>query len=773
VNYDWTLSPTTIFSAHMGATFSPDTQGSLYPQAGIDAINKLPLNATARSILGAGELPIIQMNSGGVNDIQMAASAYSLTANNTAYSASASLSKILTHHSLKFGFETRRYYDNFISSGASAWPYGGWWRFTSSPVNQLVCDQCAPNAQMAVNTYASYLMGIMDYDPTSGASNRAEAFNYYAGYVQDDIRVSSKLTINAGLRWDMETPLTERYNRFYFWDPNASASDAGISVNPNFNWNTALTNAGVNPASVPTPSWVANGLPKGLIMLPGSPQHPGRTISAYHPRQLAPRLGVAYQLDSKTVVRGSFAQMYITTMANPDSNAPDAAIALGDAGNGGWHSSDPNGVPFAHYIDTLSDPYHPGVAGGYVNTYTRSVAVANQQASNYSTVASAFDYNQHMPYELTWSFGIQRELPKGFLVEATYSANQGHNLLSPYPVSLFPKSLFVPSNAALYGTSIQNPFVGTGTTSPVLLSDLMMAYPFYGPTRVMGENIGRSNYQSLNLRAERRLWQGITFLVNYTYSKLLDNVGGAEADADNSVDTGRGGKSVQSVDTIAQAYGYSPYDEKHRLSATYSVELPFGRGKHFLTSPKGAAQLLLDGLVGGWQFAGMGVYRSGRPVVFGYDTSQVNNNYGIEMTFGSYAATNASLLNPNFAGVQNVVLSNTDPRPVGHGVFNTSSFLLPQTFTYGTLPPVYANIRNPGNGQVDLSLMKKFPLSKEASRYLQFRVEAKNAFNIRGTAGYNSDVNSADFGFIAPTQGNPTIAGNQERRAQVSARIVF
>ncbi len=771
LNYVWTMSPTTIFNTRLSATFSPDTNGNVYASGGAAAIDALPLNATARQILGPGELPFVRF---GINGMQMAYSANSSVANSTTYQLAPSLTKILTHHTLKMGFETRRFYDNFISSGAASWPYGGWWQITSSPVNQLVCDQCADQAQMNVNNYASYLLGIMDYDPTSGATNRAEEFNYYGAYVQDDFHVSSKLTLNLGLRWDMETPLTERHNRLYFWDPNASPSLAGISIAPGFNWNAALTSAGINPASVPTPSWVTNGLPNGLIMIPGTPEHPGRGMSAYHRWNFAPRLGAAYRLDSKTVIRGSFAMMYFSAMANPNSNAPDQAIALGMAANGGWHSSDPNGVPYAHYIDTMADPYHPGIAGGFVNSYTRSVAVANQQASNYSTVASGFNYYEQMPYELTQSFGIQRELPKGFLFEITYNGNEGRGLLSPYPVSAFPKSLFTPSNASVYGTPIQNPFVGTGTNGPVLLSMLMMQDPFYGPARVLGRNIGRSNYNALNLRVERRLWQGMTFLVNYTYGKMLDDVGGGEADADNSVDVGRGGKMVQSVDTIAKAYGYSPYDETHRLSATYSIELPFGRGKHFLGSPQGLGQRVLDGIAGGWQLAGTGIYRSGRPIVFGYDTSQVNNNYGIEMTFGSFAPGETNLLNPNFAGVSGVTLSNTDPRPTGKGAFNTANFVLPQTFTYGTLPPVYAAIRNPGNGQINLSLMKKFPLWGDASvRFLQLRVEATNALNIRGTANYNTDVNSSDFGFITADANNGTIAGNQERRMQVSARIVF
>jgi hypothetical protein len=763
LNYDWTMSPTLLFNARLGGTFTPSTNGSVYPGDIKSTIASLPFDSVTRSILGDSELPIIQVYSGNPTTV-IADSGFSSTMNSTSYNANASLTKILTKHTLKFGFETRRYYDNFISNGASSWPYGGWWQINSNPINEIIGDGADNALRSTAGCYGAYLLGRMGYDPISGSTSRAEAFNYYAGYIQDDYRVTPRLTVNLGLRWDMETPLTERYDRFYFWDPDAKTS---FGVASGFNWNSALTAAGIDPATVTTPAWVKGGFQTGGLMLPNTAEHPERTVFGYHPWQFAPRVGLAYQLTPKTVIRASFAQMYITTMANPNSNATDADISLGSAASGGWHSGS-----FAHYVNTFENPYHAGTDGGSITNYTRDIAVANAQASAYNTVVSGYNKNEHMPYELTWSFGIQRELPKGFLVEATYSANQGHGLLGPDSVSQFPSRLFVPSNSQIYSTKIPTPFTGTSNTSPVSLAILEMAYPYYGGVRVLGNNNGRSNYNSLNLRAERRLWQGMTFLVNYTYSKLLDNVGGAEGDADNSVDTGRGGKLVQSVDSIEQAYGYSPYDEKHRLSATYSVELPFGRGKAFLGHPQGFGQALLDGVVGGWQFAGTGVYRSGRPIIFGYNAANTNNPYGVEYTFGSYTTTNTNLLNPSFAGVGSVVLSTADSRAGVQGVFDTSLVTDAKTFTYGTLPPVYSRIRNPGNGTMDLSLMKKFPLGGDGSRYVQFRVEAQNAFNIRGTIGYNTTVGSADFGYIVPNS-SATIANNTERQAQVSARIIF
>jgi hypothetical protein len=445
----------------------------------------------------------------------------------------------------------------------------------------------------------------------------------------------------------------------------------------------------------------------------------------------------------------------MSAMANPNSAKTDADISISDSANSAWHRGG-----FAHYAATLEDPY------SQVAHYTRSVELANYQVTGDSTVVSAFNKTEHMPYELTWSFGIQHQFPKGFLVEAIYSANQGHELLAQANISQFPRALFLPENSTLYNTEVASPFVGQRLNpSPTQqLARLMMAYPQYGGVKILGNNLGRSNYNSLNLRAERRVWQGMTFLVNYTFAKMLDNVGGGEANADNSVNGGRGAKVYQSVDSIANVYGYSPYDETHRLAATYSVELPVGRGKLLLGNPTGFGPVLLDGVLGGWQFAGVTIYRSGRPMVFDYATANVNNPWNVEYTFGSYATADTNIVNSS--ANRHAIYSSQDTVPDNAGVFDTAKIKEPAVFTYGTLPPVYYGIRHPGNVNWDLSVMKRFPFTKDGGRFLQLRLEAQNALNIRGLGHYGIQVGSIDFGRI-------TSAGNVERRAQVSARIIF
>ena len=336
--------------------------------------------------MGSGDLPLMDPYATATAiGINIASPGTFGVSNYTNYDATVSLTKILAHQTLKFGFETRRYYDNFMTAGSSdGWQGGGWWRFNQDPTSYAVGDFTStnPNEQLA-NGYASVLLGILDYDPTFGGTARATNFNYYAGYVQDDVRVTSKLTLNLGLRWDMETPLTERNNNFLLWDPNANVSSIGVGIAPGFNWNNTLAAAGLNPANVATPSWVTNNaLPNGMAVTPGSPQHPSRNITDWHPYQFAPRLGFAYQLTPKTVIRGSFAQMYITTMANPQINSTDQDVSSGAYANGGWHTWDVTGIPYAHMVNSFANPFHIG-------DNTTPVGVATPATTNLTLIPVA------------------------------------------------------------------------------------------------------------------------------------------------------------------------------------------------------------------------------------------------------------------------------------------------------------------------------------------------------------------------------------------------
>jgi hypothetical protein len=174
--------------------------------------------------------------------------------------------------------------------------------------------------------------------------------------------------------------------------------------------------------------------------------------------------------------------------------------------------------------------------------------------------------------------------------------------------------------------------------------------------------------------------------------------------------------------------------------------------------------------VGGWSFAGTTLWRSGRPVLLDFSLANIGNPIRVEQTFGSWAPGfgpgNAG--NTAFGGNGQVFYGPNQPiTSSAVRRLNPNAFLDSVAFNYGNIPSSFSNIRNPSNVNYDLSLMKDFPLfSRDGSRYLQFRMEGLNIFNIRGFGQYNAKVGDSQFGLI-------TAAGNHERNIQVSMRLIF
>jgi len=245
--------------------------------------------------------------------------------------------------------------------------------------------------------------------------------------------------------------------------------------------------------------------------------------------------------------------------------------------------------------------------------------------------------------------------------------------------------------------------------------------------------------------------------VNYTYGRLMDDVGGAD---------GQGTKTVQSVDSYRAAWGISPLDRTHRLNIAYTYEFPFGRGKHWLTTPSGLAGHILDRVAGGWQVAGNYSYTNGNPMILtGSTTSNINNTIKVNQTWGSYATSDHNLTSSNYSDDKQALYSPVDPITASSiRRLDPTKVVGAQPFISGNLPPTDSAYCNPPLQQMDISLMKNFYFKE--SRYVQIRAEAQNAFNFRGFGPYNSQIGAASYGLI-------TTAGNVSRQIQLSARINF
>lgn len=754
LNHDWTVSPSLLVNLRAGGNFNPFTQGNLLPD---DVPTDIPFDPITKQLLGKN-LPLVRM-AGGYN---LAFPESRNVTNSTTAVFGGAVTKIAGRHTWKAGYEHRRFYDNF--SGAS----GGTFSFHAGPVHEIAGVDFGFGSDVSIAYgLAAFLIGVNNQAVVNGPTTRAMNLNYHAFYLQDDWKVSNRLTLNLGARWDFETPVTERFDKLYVWDPDAPPP---FKINAGYDFNAAVRAAGLDPARIITPEWVSKGFPNGAIRIANTPEYTSRNATEINWTQVAPRVGAAYKLNDKTVLRGSFGQMYIPTTGSAGAfSSGGQSVRLSDGADAGWHASNDNLV---HLISNFQSPYQPG----QFSRYERTNAAANFQATG-ATGPAAFNRKSHMPYEWTWNASVQRELPWQMLFEASLNGNHGRQLLGVDLQGPVPRQIFsggqAGDNAKTYTVQVASPTAGQTQSNNIIgpkqqLAILETKFPYYGVLGVLGANFGRSNYTGLNLRLERRLSQGLSFLANYTLSRSEDDVGGPDVVITNITTAGNASsKRPQGVDPWTITYGLSPFDETHRLVATANWEIPVGRGRWLLGNPDNFAEKVLDQVAGGWELAGIGVIRSGRPLIFQARTPNINNNIRVEWSYGSYTTSDTNLSNPNFTGKQQVFYSTRDPRPSNLvRRFDPSKVTDAQLFTYGTLPPIYSDIRQSSNYNYDMSLMKAFFFDGERKRYLQFRMEGRNIFNIRGFGNYNLTIGTADFGLI-------TSPGNTERQIQMSARFVF
>lgn len=742
INYTWTMGPSMLLDIRASATYTPSLTGAAHP----DDFSNSFLPAEYRNYLAPNDVPTIAVTF--MSGTPYAQAGSRTTVKSTTGVFSGTLTKSYSKHTVKVGAEHRRYYDDFYSEGGAT----NIMNFMVNPLHQFQGDFGNGANEGRVLGLGSFLLGINNRNNVAKPTDRFMNTNYFGAFIQDDWRVNEKLTLNLGLRWDNERPTTERFDRLYFWDPDHPSL---FHVNPGYNFTAAAVAAGL-PASTPVPEWATRGtFDPGAVLIAGTPEFPGRSPQELSNFQFVPRVGAAYQVNEKTVVRGSFGQMYLPTTGNPNSYATaNANVALSDQAFAGWHASTDGG---RNYISTWANPFP---LPSMYSTYTKDVMTANLQSS-LDPGANVVSAELKMPYEYNWSFDVQRQLPGNMTVNLGYVGSRGYDLLATNTISTYPKELLIPSLSATSQIYMPAPTAGqtlettiTGTTQQMGL--LQYDYPFYGRVQVSGLPLGRSKYNAVTARVEKRFSHGFSVLANYTYGRLMDDVGGAD---------GQGAKTVQSFDSYEAAWGLSPLDRKHRVNLSYVVEVPFGEGRRWMGAPSGRAAKILDYVIGGWQLAGLYQFYTGTPITLtGSTTSNINNTIKINQTWGSYASDDHNLTPPNFSDPEQVLTSPVTPITAGTiRRLDPTKVVGARVFVSGNLPPNLDEYRNPAFHQADLSLMKNFYIG---SRYLQIRAEAQNVLDIRGLGPYNAQIGNVNYGLI-------TTAGNQPRQVQISARFVF
>lgn len=555
-------------------------------------------------------------------------------------------------HILKFGGEFQALQDN---GGAWGDIHSAGFYFGS------VFTAQAPFASNSGLGYADFLLGQVDSWFVSESPETGTRQKNPQMFIQDAYKIKPNLTLNLGLRYQIQNGWSEVYNRLASFDPS-------------------LTNPSTNTAGA---MWWAGS--EGRTSL----QAPVRDI-------LLPRLGFAWSPQRKWSVRGGFG--VYANMWGSDQYANNAK-GVGFASSGSLTNTDSLEPVFI-----LSDPNPP------LNLYVPGPNNRQPQSMNGQSVPY-YPYHTPVAKVYQWSFDVQRQLGTGMVAELAYVASHGANLMFPMDLNQVPQNRLGPGNA-----QPRRPYPQFQSINGDLYN-------------------GISNYDSLQVSFRKRFTSGLTYDLNYTWSKSLVDQSGS----------GWGGQAGAQDWQIAADpganYGLSNFDRAQMFKGDVVYQLPIGEGKAFLNRSG-----LVNDVVGGWQTSAIFVIESGAPFTPVMGTQNLTGSLA-----GSWY--------PNRIG------SGTLPNPSIQQWFNTSAFVQPAQFTFGNSGRDI--LRGPGMVDFDLSAAKNFRISKlgEGGR-LQLRLDATNGFNHPNFANPNSQIGTPGAGIISST----ALPG---RTIQIGAKLSF
>jgi hypothetical protein len=481
-------------------------------------------------------------------------------------SVAVDFSKIRGKHSMSFGYMLVDFlWNNFYGTPASFSFTPG---FTQGP------NPTAANTSTGLS-YASFLLGTGSGGITVNA-RAADHKNMTGGYFEDDWRITPKLTLNLGLRYEYQTAPTDRYNRFAW-----------------FNY------SGANPIS----QQIGFTVPGYLQFTGGSNR---RGIFVAQKTNFAPRVGLAYSISNKLVARAGFGMFYTPAAEMPDYEGLDE---FGSTQTTPWVGTLDGITP----LNLLSNPFPSGL----ITPPGKSLGAL----TNVGQSTDAMEPFRPTPYVEQWSLGFQYALTQNDSLEVAYIGNHGVKLLaSGVAMDQLPTSDLSLGNDLL--TQVPNPFYpyittsGCGLNNPTIVKgQLLRPFPEYcgiNDPQMPGEF---SSYEALQVTYNHRWSQGLQMLASFTASKYLDDGSGDESWA-----VGVGAESFQNNYNLSAEKSLDGDDIPRSLVLSYVYELPAGKGKHFGSQwgrPVNAA-------LGGWQVTGVTTFKSGFPLHF----NNVVNNTG-------------------------------------------------------------------------------------------------------------------------------------------------
>jgi hypothetical protein len=622
----------------------------------------------------------------------------------TSHTVAATLNKNVSAHAIKSGVEMRMYGERNDPPGNDQ---SGRYQFTNAYTRQ---SSASGTDYQGLQSYAAFLLGLPSTTSIVRPATYDEHSTTWGFFVQDDWRVNARLTLNLGLRYEFEQPMVEKNNQ------SVSNFDYAFvqPIEPAVQAKYAALNDPALKALVPQLSV------KGGLMYVGKD-----TETLYNtPKDgFLPRIGFAYKVDGKSVLRGGMGLF-----------AGFLGERRGDVIQSGYSQTttipttfNANGAPIPNYWDQAL----------LLTPILEPVGNAAGKQTFLGNAISFFNPNPKVSKQLRWQIGYQRELAPGLAVEAAYVGNYGYDIEINRNINTLPAQYLNPDNSrsaamnannTFLSGSVANPFAGLlpGTSfnnATIARSQLLRPYPQFGDITTTN-NDGKSWYQSGQFGVQKRFSKGYTLGLSYTRSKWMQATEYLNA------------SDAQPTKMI------SDLDVTNRLSISGIYQLPFGRGRQFLSG----ASPIVDGLLGGWQVQGVYTYQTGFPIAFGTDGFYNGGDIAIDdKTIQQWFNTGA------FTSI--LTDTGTNATPVNH--LRSSSF-----------PLRFEDVRRDPINNVDFSVLKDVRFA--GGTQLQVRFEFVNLLDEPYFPGPIVNPQSNTFGQIS--------ASNQEnyaRRAQIGVKFLF
>jgi hypothetical protein len=611
-------------------------------------------------------------------------------------------------NTFNIGAEFRRSYQDDNEEQTAGGQFSFSQRTTSIP------NSSDPNFGQYGSSFASFLLGLPDEANRSNSQQLRLRNLDFSPYIQDDIKLTPKLTINVGLRWDIQVPFTENNNLIVFFNPAAA-----------------------NPA--------ADGIKGAATKFGNCTGCAGFTRADIHYGHIGPRLGFAYQINNKTVVQAGFSVAFLNGGAY-EYGTNKVAVNYGNLLTGSFTrlstttqvssfgSWDKTQLP-----DPTATPFSPGLGvGTQINAFSKNDGFA--------------------PYSQQWNVNVQRQLPYDIFVSAAWVGNRVIHLpsqinqisqLNPSYLSLGSQIGLSFSDGTAQAAGFTTPYANfvSDFGGSATVGQALGPYPQYSKVFNNFEGSGTTYYEAAQIEIEKRFTNGLNFLAGYTLSRLMDNTSSGFSSFAN------GGLNKYNQ---RPEWAVSGSDEPNTLKASGTYELPIGPGKKYFNNHGLTGQTL-----GGWQAGWILDYEAGTANGAAENGTPFPNGFN-RPNRASGAITTASYKNANkyFTGKASVAQ-----------IWNPTAFATtPTQYVLGNSTRNYAGLRNPAFYNENLNVRKHFYFGERFTGVLQ--VDYFNAFNRTQFQNPDNNVSDGTYGQVIG-QGAQNENSPANRQGEVSFRIEF